>query len=89
MILRSKYVVIAFVTTVQIFPLPGKASAGEHTTMLAAAKHVWQWPTEHVSMVEQGYLHPHPKTGTTPEPIDLFIRFGSVLPWPGRFYLYI
>ncbi|KZP08350.1 hypothetical protein FIBSPDRAFT_964854 [Athelia psychrophila] len=82
-LLRPTYAIIAYTTSVEIYPLP-QIPQGTSVDIIVVplTRHKWQWPLNRGCMVEQGYSHLQHDPEATPRPIDLLIRFGSVLPWP-------
>ncbi|KAF9233840.1 hypothetical protein BU15DRAFT_53373 [Melanogaster broomeanus] len=81
--LRDDYILVIRVQSVEIYstiPRPNILPVRGAPLAYPLAQYRYQWRSDFVTLSEQVYSGARPTR--TPPPINIFIRFGSIYPWP-------
>lgn len=82
--LAHDYALVVRMQTIEIYtttPRPSLLSVCGPPIAYPLAQFKFQWRTDTVIMCEQ-HASPSPSSHPAPRPIHLFVRFGSIYPWP-------
>ncbi|KAF8840404.1 hypothetical protein BDN67DRAFT_648658 [Paxillus ammoniavirescens] len=80
--LRNDYILVIRAQSVEIYstiPRPNILPVRGAPIAYPLAQYRYQWSSDTVNLCEQVYIA---RTSSTPLPINIFIRFGSIYPWP-------